>query len=67
MVKVGASDTTGTQTNHASSGTNVPITDDYDFNRDGSVDALDITVDQTHGTNNTTGLRDIGIPTGRPF
>jgi hypothetical protein len=67
VFRVGAADTTATQTNLANSASNIPITNLYDYNRDGSVGALDITVDQTHGTNNSTGLHVIDIPTDGPF
>jgi len=67
IFKVGASDTTGTQTHLANFGSNQPITNVFDFNRDGSVGASDVTIDQTHGTTNVTGLVVINIGVGGPF
>jgi hypothetical protein len=67
IFKVTASDTTATQIHAAPVGTNQPITNQFDYNRDGAVGAADITIDQIHGTTNSTGLVDIAIPTGGPF
>jgi hypothetical protein len=67
IFKVSALDTTGTQTHTATLGTNQPITNVFDFNRDGAVGAADITIDQIHGTTNSTGLVVIDISTGGPF
>ena len=67
IFKVSAVDTTGTQTHVATVGSNQPITNIYDFNRDGAVGAADITLDQTHGTTNSTGLQVINIGAGGPF
>ncbi|HEV3137899.1 MAG TPA: hypothetical protein VGZ26_08335, partial [Pirellulales bacterium] len=67
IFKVTASDTTATQTHTAPVGTNQPITNVFDYNRDGAVGAADITLDQTHGTTNSTGLVVINIGSGGPF
>ena len=42
-----------------------PITNIYDFNRDGAVGTADITLDQTHGTTNSTGIGSHQHPDGR--
>ena len=67
VFKVGASDTTATQIHVASLGTNQPITNIFDFNRDGQVGAGDITIDQIHTTNLATGLQVITIAGCGPF
>jgi hypothetical protein len=67
IFKVSAVDTTGTQTHVATLGSNIPITNIYDFNRDGAVGAADVTIDQIHGTTNSTGLMVIDVSTGGPF
>ena len=67
IFKVSAVDTTITQTHVAPVGSNNPITNVFDFNRDGAVGTADITLDQTHGTTNVTGLQVINIGAGGPF
>jgi hypothetical protein len=67
IFKVTAADTTATQTHGAPVGSNNPITNVFDYNRDGAVGAADITLDQTHGTTNSTGLVTITIAGGGPF
>jgi hypothetical protein len=67
VFKVSAIDTTSTQTHGSPVGNNNPITNLFDFNRDGAVGAADITLDQTHGTTNSTGLVVINIASGGPF
>ncbi|HEV3137741.1 MAG TPA: hypothetical protein VGZ26_07545, partial [Pirellulales bacterium] len=67
IFKVTASDTTATQIHGSPVGNNNPITNVFDYNRDGAVGAADITLDQTHGTTNSTGLVTINIANGGPF
>jgi hypothetical protein len=67
VFKVSAADTTSTQTHPATLGTNQPITNVFDYNRDGAVGAADTTIDQIHGTTNATGLQTINIAGGGPF
>jgi hypothetical protein len=67
VFKVSAIDTTSTQTHLATLGTNQPITNVFDYNRDGAVSAIDITLDQNHTTTNSTGLQVITIGVGGPF
>jgi hypothetical protein len=67
MFKVTASDATATQIHGSPMGNNNPITNVFDYNRDGTVGAADITLDQTHGTTNSTGLVAINIASGGPF
>ena len=67
IFKVTSVDTTSTQTHVAPVGNNNPITNLFDFNRDGAVGTADITLDQTHGTTNSTGLVIITIAAAGPF
>ncbi|MBI3838435.1 MAG: hypothetical protein HY288_10945, partial [Planctomycetia bacterium] len=67
VAKVTSLDVTGVQTHGASLKTNIPLTDLYDFNRDGLVNSFDVTDAQTHGTSNKTGLQLIDIGAGGPF
>jgi hypothetical protein len=67
IFKVTAADTTATQTHGSPVGNNNPITNIFDYNRDGAVGAADITLDQTHGTTNSTGLVVINVGAGGPF
>ena len=67
IFKVTATDTTSTQTHVSPVGNNNPITNVFDYNRDGAVGSGDITIDQTHGTTNSTGLVNITIAAGGPF
>jgi hypothetical protein len=64
---VGAGDTTGAQTHLATLAGNQPITNLYDFNRDGIVGAGDITIDQNHGTTSSTGLVVLTIAAAGPI
>ncbi|MBI3837061.1 MAG: hypothetical protein HY288_03900 [Planctomycetia bacterium] len=67
VAKVTSLDVTGAQTHGASSKTNIPITDLYDFSRDGLVNSLDVTDAQIHGTTLKTGLQLINVGAGGPF
>ncbi len=67
IAKVTSSDVTGAQTHGATIKANIPITNIYDFNKDGQVGAADVTDVQTHGTTNKTGLNFINIGAGGPF
>ncbi|MBI3839226.1 MAG: hypothetical protein HY288_15000, partial [Planctomycetia bacterium] len=67
VAKVSSLDVTGVQTHGASLKTNIPVTNIYDFNRDGLVNSFDVTDAQTHGTSNKTGLQLIDIGAGGPF
>ncbi|MBI3838062.1 MAG: hypothetical protein HY288_09030, partial [Planctomycetia bacterium] len=67
VAKVTSLDVTGAQTHGASLKTNIPLTNLYDFNRDGLVNSFDVTDAQTHGTTIKTGLQFISIGAGGPF
>ncbi|MBI3837817.1 MAG: glycoside hydrolase family 25 protein [Planctomycetia bacterium] len=67
VAKVGASDITRVQTHLANANANIPISNLYDFNRDGLVGASDTTLAQTHTMTNSTGLQFINIGAGGPF
>ncbi|MBI3838961.1 MAG: hypothetical protein HY288_13650 [Planctomycetia bacterium] len=67
VAKVTSLDVTGVQTHGASLKTNIPLTNVYDFNRDGLVNSFDVTDAQTHGTSNKTGLQLINISAAGPL
>ena len=67
IAKVTASDTSATQTHGAALGANIPITNIYDFNKDGQVTGADTTDAQTHGTTSKTGLNFIQLLSAGPF
>ncbi|MBI3837060.1 MAG: hypothetical protein HY288_03895 [Planctomycetia bacterium] len=67
VAKVSSLDVTGAQTHGASLKANIPLTNIYDFNKDGQVSSFDVTDAQTHGTSNKTGLQLISIAAGGPF
>ncbi len=67
IVKVGAPDVTDTQTHGATLKANIPVSNVYDFNKDGVVNAADVTDSQTHGTTVKTGLNLIQLGTPGPF
>ncbi|MBI3837506.1 MAG: SUMF1/EgtB/PvdO family nonheme iron enzyme [Planctomycetia bacterium] len=65
VAKVTSLDITGAQTHGASLKANIPITNVYDFNKDGQVNSSDLTIAQTHGTSNKNGLQ-LFTPPARP-
>jgi hypothetical protein len=67
VARTGTPDISGVQTNGAVLSANIPISNAYDFDRDGKVGTSDIATVQTHGTNLTTGLKLISIGSGGPF
>ena len=67
VAKVAAGDVTGAQTHGASLAANIPITNIYDFDKDGKVSASDVTAAQTHGTSNATGLKLLVVGSSGPF
>ncbi len=67
IAKVTSSDVTDTQTHGATLKANIPVTNIYDFNKDGQVGSADVTDVQTHGTTNKNGLAFINIAAGGPF
>ncbi|MBI3838328.1 MAG: exo-alpha-sialidase, partial [Planctomycetia bacterium] len=67
VAKVDSQDLAGVQSHGASLAVNIPITNVFDFDKDGKVSSADITVAQTHGTSNKTGLQMINISAAGPF
>ncbi|MBI3838219.1 MAG: hypothetical protein HY288_09845 [Planctomycetia bacterium] len=67
VAKVTSLDATAVQIHEASLTANIPITNLYDFNKNGVVDSQDVTIALTHGTTNATGLQLINIGAGGPF
>src|SRR5262249_10208889 len=55
------------QIHGAALGSNIPISNVYDFDRNGKVDTTDIGYSQTHGTNAATGLKLIVVGPSGPF
>jgi len=64
VARVTSSDVTGAQTHGASLAANIPITNIYDFDKNGKVDSADTTAAQLHGTSNATGLKLMSLATG---
>ena len=50
VAKVSSSDVTGAQTHGASLKANIPVTNVYDFNKDGQVTSADVTIALTPGS-----------------
>ena len=67
QVRVGGPDVTATQNHGATLKCNIPVSNIYDFNKDGLIGAADVTDSQTRGTTNKTGLNFINIGTGGLF
>jgi hypothetical protein len=67
VARTGTPDISGVQSHGANVSANIPITNIYDFDRDGRVDTGDISAIQTHGTNATTGLMLISPGANGPF
>jgi glucose/arabinose dehydrogenase len=67
VARTGTADIAGVQTHGAAVSANIPISNTFDFDRDGGVGSGDIAAIQTHGTNSTTGLKLIHIAASGPF
>ncbi len=67
VAKVSASDVTGVQTHGASLKANIPVTNIYDFDKDGQVGSSDVIIAQSHGTSCKTGLQLISLGAVGPF
>jgi hypothetical protein len=67
VAKVSTLDFSGVQTHGNSLSANIPITNVYDFDRDGKVGTTELGIVQANGTNNTTGLKFIAIGSNGPF
>src|SRR5262249_22584395 len=67
VARTGTTDIGAVQTHGAALGANIPISNIYDFDRNGKVDTTDIGISQTHGTNANTGLKLIVVASSGPF
>jgi hypothetical protein len=67
VARTGTSDISVVQTHGNVLSANIPISNLYDFDRDGKVGTSDISLIQTHGTNVTSGLKLLVIGSGGPF
>jgi len=65
--RVSATDVGQTIVNGASLALNIPITNLFDYDRNGRIDSTDVTIAQTHGTSNATGLKMLSLGPSGPF
>jgi PhoPQ-activated pathogenicity-related protein len=63
---VTATDESGARTNPQLVANNIPVTNIYDYNRNGSVSAIDESIARLNGTNPTTTLKYLSLPAISP-